>query len=164
MEFCELRTRRIISIIGSSHAGEELYQIAETVGQEVARKGCILICGGRGGVMEAACKGCREEGGLSIGLLPGGKGEANPYIDIVIATNLGETRNLAVVSSGDGIISIGGGPGTLSEIAFALKLFKPLVTLKSWRLVDFEGKNPDLYRATDPIEAVDMVISRIPGK
>ena len=160
----DMRGKRIISVIGASVADNELYSLAERTGRVIAIRGCILLCGGRGGVMEAACKGCRDEGGFSIGLLPWGREHANPYLDLVLATNLGEVRNIAVVSAGDGVISIGGGPGTLSEIAFALKLSKPLVTLKSWDLVDFEGKRTDLYRATHPIEAVDMVLGKILGK
>lgn len=164
MQGLDLKDKRIISVIGASVADREIYSLAESTGRQIARRGCILLCGGRGGVMEAACKGCGDEGGFSIGLLPGGREHANPYLDLILATNLGEVRNIAVVSAGDGVISIGGGPGTLSEMAFALKLSKPLVTLKSWDLVDCEGKGADLYRATEPIEAVDMVIRKILSK
>ncbi|MBN1333627.1 MAG: TIGR00725 family protein [Synergistales bacterium] len=160
MKELNFRSKRIISVIGASEADEELWEIAERTGREIARRNCILLCGGRGGVMEGACRGCRDEGGFSVGLLPGGREGANPYLDLVLATHLGEVRNIAVVSAGDGVISIGGGPGTLSEIAFALKFNKPLVTLNSWNVIDGIGKRPELNVALDPAQAMDILFQK----
>lgn len=125
--------KRCISVIGASSATEEEFRTAEEVGREVAKRGAVLICGGLGGVMEAAAKGAREAGGLTVGILPGeDTEEMNPYIDIPIVTGLGYARNTLVAYSGDAVIAVGGKLGTLSEIAYALMKYKPVVGISTW--------------------------------
>ena len=114
--------------------------MAESVGRFVARSGAALVCGGLGGVMEAACRGARAEGGVTIGILPGlDRSAANPHVEVAIATGLGEARNALVVRAADCLIAVGGAYGTLSEIALALKTGKRVVGLKTWEI---EGVTP----------------------
>jgi uncharacterized protein (TIGR00725 family) len=114
--------------------------MAETVGRLVAQRGAALVCGGLGGVMEAACRGARAEGGATIGILPGlDRSAANPYVKVAIATGLGEARNALVVRAADCLIAVGGAYGTLSEIALALKAGKRVVGLNTWEI---EGVTP----------------------
>ena len=109
-----------ISVIGGGQCGAAEYASAEEVGRLVAEAGATLVCGGLSGVMEAAARGAKEAGGTTIGILPGhDRGLANPYLDHVVTTGIGHARNLAVVSSGDAVIAIGGSYGTLSEIGLA---------------------------------------------
>jgi len=144
----------IIGVIGTSEASTEEYQTAEEVGREIARKKGILVCGGLGGVMEASCRGAKSEGGLTIGIIPGSsKKEANPYVDIPIVTGISEARNIIVVRSSNAIIAIGGSFGTLSEIAFALKLEIPVVGINTWEV------STNIKKATTPKEAVDLAFS-----
>ena len=142
-----MRAGKFIGVIGSGDCSEEEYSLAFEVGREVARRGFYLVCGGLSGVMEASAKGAFMEGGLTIGILPGDKKDANPYIKIPIPTGLGEGRNLIIVRLSDALIAIGGEYGTLSEIAFALKLKKPVIGLRTW---DIEG----IIRAESPEDAV----------
>ncbi|KRT66271.1 MAG: hypothetical protein XU11_C0011G0060 [Candidatus Dadabacteria bacterium CSP1-2] len=144
----------IIGVIGTSEASTEEYQTAEEVGREIARRKGILVCGGLGGVMEASCRGAKSEGGLTIGIIPGSsKKEANPYVDIPIVTGISEARNIIVVRSSNAIIAIGGSFGTLSEIAFALKLEIPVVGINTWEV------STNIKKATTPKEAVDLAFS-----
>ena len=107
------------------------------MGRELAARGAVLVCGGLGGVMEAACRGAKDAGGRTVGILPGtDRAAANPFVDTAIPTGLGEARNALVVRAADALIAVGGGYGTLSEIALALKAGKPVVGLDSW---DIEG-------------------------
>lgn len=129
-----------IGVIGGAQCTPEIYEIAREVGREIAKNGFSLICGGLGGVMEAACRGAKEIGGITIGLLPtSNKGDANPFCDLVIPTGLGHARNVLVVHASDALIAVDGEAGTLSEIAIALKVGKPIVGIKTW---DLEGKVP----------------------
>ena len=123
--------KRIVSVIGTSTATPDLYELARETGRLLARRGCIVVCGGRGGVMEGVCRGVREEGGTSVGLLPTSMEEANPYVDLPIVTGLGELRNMAVASAGSAVISIGGAYGTLTELGFALRQGKRVVGLQT---------------------------------
>lgn len=126
-------SKKIIAVIGAGIADESLLKIAEEVGKLIARRKATLICGGLGGVMEAASKGTRSEEGITIGILPQNrKNEANPYIDIPIATGFGEGRNVIIARTADAIIAVGGEYGTLSEIAFGLKMGKPVIGIKTW--------------------------------
>lgn len=126
--------KKIISICGSDLDDENLsgyaLKVAEDVGRLVAKNGFVLLCGGRGGVMEAACKGAKKEQGLTIGILPYSKEEANNFVDIAIPTNIGNIRNFLVVNSGDVVIAIGGRWGTLNEITFSMIYKKPLILIK----------------------------------
>jgi uncharacterized protein (TIGR00725 family) len=101
----------------------------------VAERGAVLVCGGLGGAMEAACRGAKEAGGTTLGVLPGvDRGEANPYVDVVVPTGLGQGRNVVIVHTADALIAVGGGYGTLSEIALALRAGKPVIGVGSWEV------------------------------
>ncbi len=125
----------IIDVIGSSNPTSEEELLAQEVGQKLANEGISIICGGLGGIMESTARGAKLSGGLTIGILPGtSKKDANPYIDISIPTGLGEARNIIIIRSSSTVIAIGGGYGTLSEIAFALKLGVPVIGLNTWKI------------------------------
>jgi hypothetical protein len=141
-----------IGVIGAGACPDATYRLARNLGFEIGKRGWILICGGLGGVMEGAAKGCSEAGGMTVGILPGlDKESANPYIQVPIPTGLGEGRNLLVVRASDILISIAGGYGTLSEIALALKTNKPVVGLETWK--DITG----LHYASDYQNAIHIV-------
>ena len=152
----------MISVIGGEASGQEALDIAEQVGREIARRGATLVCGGRGGVMEAACRGAREAGGHTIGIMPGRGHEdspPNPYVEFPVFTGMGFTRNVMVVLSGDAIIAINGSYGTLSEIAFALIDDKPLIGLDTWdfNYHGFSGQD-SIVRLANPAEAATRAI------
>jgi hypothetical protein len=129
----DIRKRIRIAVIGGSRPGRQALDTALEVGRLVARSGAVVVCGGLGGVMEAASRGAREEGGLVVGILPGNSpADANPWVDIPIATGLGYTRNALVVMNADAIIAIDGEYGTLSEIAHGLIHGKKVVGLRTW--------------------------------
>ena len=136
---------RLVSVIGSSNSTEEEFSVAYEVGRGLARRGIGVVCGGRTGVMEAVCRGAKEEGGLTIGIMPSYDGyEANPYVEIRINTGMSWNRNPIVVASGDMVIAIGGHYGTLSEIAYALILGKYVVGYKTHDIDGIEKVNtPD---------------------
>ncbi len=122
-------------MIGAGDATGELYEQAREVGRLVAERGGIVVCGGFGGIMEAAARGATEAGGVAIGVLPDeDRQRANEYLSYCVATGMGQARNLAVVCSGDAVVAVGGGYGTLSEVGFALKVGRPVVALSSWDL------------------------------
>lgn len=134
--------------------------LAEAVGRELARRGVTLLCGGLGGVMEAACRGAAIEAGLTVGILPGGDpSSANPYVRIPIATSMGEARNIAVVKSAQAVIAIDGDYGTLTEIAFALKSGIPVVGLNTWSLFRKGQEDRSIVQAEDAVDAVEKAIS-----
>lgn len=126
--------KKVISICGSDVDDNDLshhaIDIAEQVGRLIARKGAVLVCGGQGGVMKAACKGAKEENGITVGILPYSKNDANDCIDIAIPTNIGNVRNYLVANSGDAVIAIGGRWGTLNEISYCMITEKPLILIK----------------------------------
>ena len=154
------KKKRFIAVIGSSQPSAEEARLAEEIGRELAKRGAILVCGGLGGVMEAACRGASSEGGVTIGILPGeNRQAANPYVQIPIVTGAGYARNVAVVKSAQAVIAIGGGYGTLSEIAHALQSDIPVIGLNTWSL-SRNGKPDDLIvPAQNPIEAVNIALS-----
>ena len=122
-----------IGVIGGGEANREILSLAIEIGRGIAKLGANLICGGLGGVMEAACKGAKQEGGLTIGVLPGfKKRDANPFIDIPIVTGISYARNIIIVRSSDVIVAIDGRYGTLTELGYALALNVPVVGLKTW--------------------------------
>jgi uncharacterized protein (TIGR00725 family) len=124
-----------IGVIGGSEVNPQVAAIAEEVGREIARRGAVLVCGGLAGVMEAACKGASNEGGLTIGILPGdSRNTANPYVKIPIVTGIGYARNVAVVMTSHAVIAIDGSYGTLTEIAYALQGGIPVIGLDTWSL------------------------------
>ena len=130
---------------------------AHAVGREIARAGAVVVCGGLGGVMAAACRGAKKDGGTTIGILPGGdRSAANEWVDVAIATGLGEARNALIVRAADALIAVGGGFGTLSEIALALTAGKPVVGLGTWSL----DIDPDpIERVDDPAAAVALILA-----
>jgi uncharacterized protein (TIGR00725 family) len=154
----------IIAVIGAGRCSEEVAQVAGSVGRELARRGATLVCGGLGGVMEAACRGAKSEGGLTIGILPGfTRHEANPYVDIRVVTGLGEARNVIVVRTAQAVIAVDGEYGTLSEIAYALKLGIPVVGLNTWQLAREGRPVSAIEEATTPAEAVDKALALARG-
>ncbi len=153
------RAKRI-AVIGAGQCDKETAQIAEEVGRQIAQAGAWLVCGGLGGVMAAASRGAREAGAHTLGLLPSTDVEqANPWIDIPIVTGLGEGRNLLVVRNADAVIAIGGEWGTLSEIALARKIGRPVILLNSWHLTTPQGNLVDLLTTSSPQEAVALALS-----
>ena len=142
-------TQKTIGVIGAGACDEATAAIAYDVGKGIAEAGYTLICGGLGGVMEAACRGASEAGGLTVGILPGDTvAAANAYVKIPIATGLGIARNVIIVRSSRVLIAVSGGPGTLSEIAFALQLRVPVVSVKSFSLSE------EVIQARDPEHAL----------
>ena len=154
--------KRFIAVIGGSQASKEEVKLAEEVGRELAKQGATLVCGGLGGIMEAACRGAQSEGGVTIGILPGGSRQtANPYVQIPIVTNLGEARNVVVVKSAEAVIAIGGGYGTLSEIGHALRNGIPVIGLNTWSLSKNGQLDDSIIPAQNPIEAVNIALSLV---
>ena len=151
--------RRHVSVVGSGTATGELYDAAREVGRLAAERGWIVVCGGLSGVMEAAARGATEAGGVAIGVLPDeDRARANPYLSYAVATGTGHARNLAVVCTGDAVISIGGEYGTLSEIGLALKVGRPVIALKSWSL---GGHVTSVSSAKEAVEAAfELVANR----
>ena len=150
--------KTVIGVIGAGDATEQECLAAREVGSEIAKRDCVLVCGGMGGVMEASCRGAKSEGGLTIGIIPGdSKTLSNPYVDIPVVTAMSHGRNIIVVRSCDAIIAIGGSYGTLSEIAFALRLEIPVIGIKTWDV------STEIKKAETPKEAVDMALRLIPG-
>ena len=158
------RTHRIIiGVMGPAACDPPTADIARAIGRGIAERGGVLLCGGRGGVMEAAAQGAREAAGLTIGILPGANQRDSPpnaHIDIALFTGLGEARNWLNVCASDAVIAIGGGFGTLSEIALALKAQKPVVLVGSWRL-EIEGVVPNIPRASSAAEAVGLAFAAV---
>lgn len=153
----DLRHRIRVAVIGGSRPGRAAVEAAFEVGRLIARAGAVVVCGGLGGVMEAACRGAREEGGLAVGILPGGSpADANPWVDLPIATGLGYTRNALVVMNADAVIAVDGEYGTLSEIAFGKIHGKKVVGLGTWEV---RGVVP----AATPEEAVRLALEGLSG-
>lgn len=145
---------KTVAVIGGRDASPELLEEARQAGVLLARAGAVVVTGGLGGVMEAASEGARSEEGITVGILPtDDKADANPHVDIPIATGLGIGRNVIIARTADAIIAVGGGYGTLSEIAFALQMEKPVIGIRSW---DIEG----MAVATDASEAVKKALGQ----
>ncbi len=150
----------VIAVVGDSSCPPEETKVAETVGELLAQRGAIVICGGLGGVMAAACRGAKSKGGLAIGVLPGEDASmANPWVGIPIVTGVGYARNMAVVKSAQAVIAIGGNYGTLSEIAYALKSNIPVIGLNTWSLSRNGREDNPIIRANSAQEAVRKAIS-----
>jgi len=150
--------RKIIGVIGGSTCPPEIAELSRQVGRALAERKAILICGGLGGVMEAACRGAKEAGGLTIGVLPtDSPADANPYVDIPIVTGMGDARNIIIVRSSDAVIAIDGEYGTLSEIAFCLRFGVPVVGLKTWAI------DPRIQTVANAASAVEKVFQLVRG-
>ncbi len=145
---------QIVGVIGAGECEAELEAAAREVGRLIAQRGVALVCGGLAGVMEAAARGAKEAGGVTLGLLPkDDRGDANPYIDLAVPTGMGEGRNFLIIRAAEALIAIGGGYGTLSEIALALKTGKRVVGLKTtWQGI------PGVIEAASPEEAVEKAL------
>ncbi len=151
-----------IAVVGPGEAGPELLATAEQVGARLAEAGAVLVCGGLGGVMEAACRGAREAGGLTVGLLPGtDRLAANPFVEVAIPTGLGEARNALVARAGEALIAVGGGYGTLAEIALALKARTPVVGIATWDLAPPGRAVDEVERAESAAEAVERALAHV---
>ena len=152
-----------IAVVGGDEAEAALLSVAEEVGRRLAQAGAIVVCGGLGGVMEATCRGARAAGGSTVGLLPGtDRGAANPFVDVVLPTGLGEARDALVARAGEAVIALGGGYGTLAEVALALKTGTPVVGLDTWK-IDRRGLAGDpIERAGSPAEAVARALELAP--
>ena len=154
--------RRLVAVCGESDPQTSLADLAFELGRGIAERDAVLICGGLTGVMEHAARGAQAAGGLTIGLLPGDDTqEANQYIDVAIATGLAHGRNAILALTADGVVALGGGLGTLSEIALALRNRRPTIGIKTWRF-DREGRTePELPVAASPTEALDWLFARM---
>ncbi len=145
-----------IAVIGGGEASAEILALARQVGAEIARRGAVLLCGGRGGVMAAAAQGAQEAGGVAIGILPDAdRRGANPYLTYSIPTNLGHARNVILAHAADALVAVDGAHGTISEAAIALKLGKPVIALAAaWTL-------PGLRTAATPQEAAALAFKAL---
>ncbi|HPW17739.1 MAG TPA: TIGR00725 family protein [Candidatus Aminicenantes bacterium] len=147
-----IRRRLRVAVIGGSRPGRQALEAAFEVGRLLARAGAVVVCGGLGGVMEAASRGAREEGGFVVGILPGtSPADANPWVDLAVATGLGYTRNALVIMNADAVVAVDGEYGTLSEIAYGKIHGKRVVGLGSWEVRGVEA-------AATPEEAVRMAL------
>jgi hypothetical protein len=145
----------VIGVIGAGECDAEIARQAFAIGKGIACRGAMLVCGGLSGVMEAACRGARESGGETVGVLPGNdRSEANPHVTVPIATGIGYARNYVIINTADALIAIGGSHGTLSEIGFALKAGKRVVGLHTW---DIEG----VIKAETPEQAVILALESV---
>ena len=150
-----------IGVVGSGDPSPEEALLAEEVGFAVARSGALLVCGGLGGVMEAACRGAKSKGGTTVAILPGARrSDVNPYVDVAIATGMGEMRNALLVRACDALVAVAGEFGTLSEIAFAVKTGVPVVGLGTWELSRAGRVSDAIERVDAAPEAVEAAMTR----
>ena len=158
--------KNIIGVFGAGNISEtdEVWQASLTVGRQLAQRGFVVLTGGLGGVMMAASKGAKEEGGITVGILPGTRKTtpANRYVDIPVYTGMGEARNAINIKSCKAAIAIGGEYGTLSEIGLALKDNCPIILLNSWTISPHGNvKSPGWHVASTPEEAVNMAVGAV---
>lgn len=154
--------KRLIAVIGGSQASKQEIKTAEDVGRELAKRGAALVCGGLGGVMEAACRGAISEEGMTIGILPGeNRHDANQYVQIPIVTGMGYARNVAVVKSAQAVIAIGGSYGTLSEIGHAIQSGIPVIGIDTWSLAKGGKINSSIIPAESATDAVEKAFDLI---
>jgi len=157
------RDRKVIAVCCGASPPEEELKLAYRTGVEIARRNAILVCGGLGGSMEAACRGAAEYGGLTIGIIPTyNKKSANQWVDIVIPAGLGHSRNNLVVATAGGVIGVGGSWGTLSEIAIALKMGKPVAVLNGWEASGPNMAGRSFLHASSPEAAVAHALGEDP--
>lgn len=146
-----------IGVIGTAKCHGEVEELSRELGRGIAELGAVLICGGRGGVMEAAAKGAKDAGGTVIGILPGEDPRGgNPYLSFAIATGLGDARNAVIARTSDILVAVSGGYGTLSEIGLALKMGKPVIGLFTWRCQTTAGKKAAVYEAAGVEDALQI--------
>jgi uncharacterized protein (TIGR00725 family) len=153
------RRAAYIAVVGPGEADAHTLRRAEEVGRELAQRGAVVVCGGLGGAMEAACRGAKAAGGLTVGILPGlRRSDANRYVDVALATGIGELRNGLVVRAADALIAVAGEFGTLSEVSFALKTGVPVVGLDTWQLVKRGQQVSAIVEAESPRAAVERAL------
>jgi hypothetical protein len=151
---------RYVSVIGQSECDAEMAALGEELGELLAQRGCVVVCGGMGGVMAAVSKGVRRGDGVCIGILPTlDRRDADRELSYSICTGVGHARNLAVVASGDAVIALGGHWGTLSEIGLARSIGKRVVLLQSWNLMPNEGELSGVVTARTPADAVELALA-----
>lgn len=152
-----------IAVVGPADADPRTYDAAVELGRLLGERGAVVVCGGLGGVMEAAALGASRAGGSSLGILPGAdRAQANPYLTATLATGLGELRNGLVVRAGDAMVAVGGSWGTLSEVALALRLGMAVVSLGGWSVLDSAGVAvPGPIRADSPAQAVELLFAAL---
>lgn len=149
----------VIAVIGAGEPSAGEAALAEETGREIALHGAVLVCGGLGGVMEAACRGAAEAGGITVGILPGDSpASANPFVQIPVVTGMRHARNVAVVKSAGAVIAVGGSYGTLSEIAHALQNDIPVIGLDTWHISRNNTEDESIIRIGSPREAVEKAI------
>jgi len=147
------RISRVIGVIGAGTCSATQNEHAREVGRRLAEAGCVVLTGGLGGVMEAASRGAKEAGGLVVGVLPGDDpAQANTWVDVPVATGMGDARNAIIANTAEAFVAVAGSHGTLSEIAFALKRGKRVVSLGSWAV------DPAVVQAKSAAEAVRLVL------
>lgn len=152
--------KKMISVIGGAECSEDEASFAEEVGRQIANLDYGVVCGGRSGVMEAACRGVYLAGGLTIGILPTvDLKQANPYLTVALPTGLGQARNVLVVLAGDVVLAIGGGFGTLSEIGQALKHGKPVLGYRTWEAKHDNSVELPILRVQSPDQAIETIQS-----
>ena len=155
----------VVAVIGNAACSVEEAKLAQEIGEQLASRGATVVCGGLGGVMEAVCRGAKLKGGLTVGILPGNDPEmANPWVDVAIATGVGQGRNAMVVQSAQAVIAIGGRYGTLSEIGHALKRGIPVVGLNTWVLSRGGKEDDTIIRARNVADVVDKALSLAQNK
>jgi len=156
----DIRQRIRIAVIGGSRPGRQAVETALEVGRLIARAGAVVVCGGLGGVMEAACRGAQLAGGTTVGILPGKRIESgNPWLSVRLPTGMGNGRNWLVAAGAHAVIAIGGGLGTLSEIALALKGGRPVVGLGTWDAVGPDGEHLPILQVNSAAEAVKAALA-----
>jgi len=154
VDYDALMRKRVIAVIGAGSCDADLHARAREVGRRLGEAGCVVVTGGLGGVMEAASAGAKESGALVVGILPDATpASANASVDVAIATGMGDARNVVLVNTADAFVAVGGALGTLTEIAFALKRGKRVVSLGSWNI------DPAMTAAATPEEAVSLVLA-----
>jgi uncharacterized protein (TIGR00725 family) len=152
-----------VAVIGASNATDWELATAEELGRALAEAGCVLVCGGLGGVMNAAARGCESSGGTSIGILPGDERDvASRHLTVAIATGFGEARNAIVARSADVVVAVGGEFGTLSEIALALKMGTPVIGVGTWELGRDDLDRDPIVRVADAAGALDELHRLLP--
>ncbi len=151
-----------IAVVGPSEADAGTYALAMEVGRLIAERDGVVICGGHGGVMEAAARGATEQGGTSVGILPGDdRTTANAYVTVALATGLGQLRNGLVVRASDAVVAVGGSWGTLSEVALAVRAGVPVISLGGWSVADTGGAAvAGVSLAHSPLAAVQAALAR----
>jgi uncharacterized protein (TIGR00725 family) len=155
-----------IAVVGPAEPDAGTYALAVEAGRLIAERGAVVVCGGLGGVMEAAARGASDAGGSSLGILPGAdRAQANGYVTMAIATGLGELRNALVVRCSDAVLAVGGSWGTLSEVALAQRLGRPVVSLRGWSVVDPGGAAvTGVVTAQSAAEAVEALIAAVDAR